>query len=129
MSVAIVKYDQGKMQHKIEVGSHKLISDISEKEGGENHGPSPHDYLAVALAACTSMTLRMYATRKAWPLESADSTVTLNQQKDVTKFEIRIHLSGDLSPEQKDRLLEIAQHCPVHRALSGKIEITTSLID
>ncbi|WP_413288669.1 OsmC family protein [Bdellovibrio sp. HCB337] len=115
------------MKHEIQVGSHHLIADVSTAEGGEDLGPSPHDYLAVALASCTAITLRMYAQRKSWPLKSADTLVNVDHQKEVTKFDRRINLIGDLDDEQRKRLLDIANHCPIHKALSGKIEITTSL--
>lgn len=128
MNTAIAKYEQGKMKHEILVGSHHLISDVSVQEGGENLGPSPHDYLAVALASCTAITLRMYATRKGWPLISADTTVNLDHQKTVVKFDRQIHLVGELSEEQKIRLLDIANHCPIHQALTGKIEVISSLV-
>jgi putative redox protein len=128
MYTATAKYEQGKMKHEILVGTHHFVSDISEKEGGENIGPSPHDFLAAALAACTAITLRMYAGRKSWPLKSADTTVNLDHQKGLVKFDRQIHLVGDLSNEQRQRLLDIANRCPVHEALSSKIEISTILI-
>lgn len=128
MNTATAKYQQGKMSHEIHVGSHTLVSDVSAAEGGEDLGPSPHDYLAGALAACTALTLRMYALRKGWPLQSADTTVTLDHQKTLSAFDRKIHLVGDLNEEQKARLLDIANHCPIHQALSGKIDIVTSLV-
>jgi putative redox protein len=127
MNTAVAKYQQGKMKHEIQIGNHVAISDVSIPEGGEDLGPSPHDYLAVALAACTALTLRMYALRKGWPLQSADTSVTLDHQKTLSKFDRKIHLVGDLNEEQKNRLLDIANHCPIHQALTGKIEIVTSL--
>ncbi|MBS1971177.1 MAG: OsmC family protein [Bdellovibrionales bacterium] len=128
MNTAIAKYQQGKLSHGIQVGNHTLVSDVSVAEGGEDLGPSPHDYLAVALAACTALTLRMYALRKGWPLQSADTTVILDHQKAASKFDRKIHLVGELNDEQKARLLDIANHCPIHQALSGKIDIVTSLV-
>jgi len=127
MYTAIAKYEQGLMKHELQVGNHHLVADVTVKEGGEDLGPSPHDYLAVALASCTAITLRMYAQRKAWPLKSADTTVTVDHQKELTKFDRKINLVGDLDEEQRTRLLQIANMCPVHKALSGKIEITTAL--
>jgi len=128
MNIAIAKYSEGKMKHEVQVGSHQIIADVSVKEGGEDLGPSPHDFLAIALASCTAITLRMYATRKGWPLLSADTTVNLDHQKDLVKFDRQIHLVGDLSEEQKQRLLDIANHCPIHQALTGKIEVNTKLV-
>jgi putative redox protein len=128
MDTAVVTFEQGKMQHEVRVGSHHLISDVSVAEGGEDLGPTPHEYLAIALASCTAITLRMYALRKGWPLQSADTTVTLDHQKTQSKFDRKIHLVGDLTDEQKSRLLEIANHCPIHQALTGKIEVFTNLV-
>ena len=112
----------------LQVNQHSLIVDEPLEKGGEDLGPSPHDFLAIALASCTAITLRMYATRKGWPLLSADTTVNLDHQKDLVKFDRQIHLVGDLSEEQKQRLLDIANHCPIHQALTGKIEVNTKLV-
>lgn len=128
MNIAVAKYQHGKMKHEILVGSHQVISDVSLAEGGENLGPSPHDFLAAALAACTAITLRMYAQRKGWPLQSADTTITLDHQKALVKFDRQINLIGELNEEQRARLLDIANHCPIHQALTGKIEVSTKLV-
>ncbi len=128
MNTATAKYQQGKLSHELQVGRHTLVSDVSAAEGGEDLGPSPHDYLTAALAACTALTLRMYALRKGWPLQSADTTVTLDHQKTLSTFDRKIHLIGDLNEEQRTRLLEIANRCPIHQVLIGKIDITTSLV-
>lgn len=127
MYTAVAKYEQGKMKHEVLIGTHHLVADVSPAEGGEDLGPTPHDFLAAALASCTAITLRMYATRKGWPLQSADTTVVLDHQKTSVKFDRKITLVGIVDEEQKARLLDIANRCPVHQALSGKIEIVTSL--
>jgi putative redox protein len=109
--------------------------------GGADTGPNPYDYLVASLGACTSMTLRMYADRKKWPLEAA--TIRLRHKKvhaedceeceaksgTVDVIEREIDLDGDLDQEQRQRLLEIADRCPVHRTLHSRIEVMTSLKD
>ena len=127
MNRADVRFGTGKLNQAISVGTHSLVADVSMAEGGDATGPSPHDYLAVALGACTSMTLKMYAVRKAWPLRDARTTVTILEADGVARFARAITLVGELEAEQKTRLLEIANRCPVHKLLSGKIVIETRL--
>lgn len=118
---------------------HALLADEPESHGGENRGPTPYDFLAAALGSCTVMTLNMYARRKDWPLEMVEVSLTHDRihakdcedctTKDghihVLKRAIRLH--GDLDEAQKQRLLEIADRCPVHRTLEGEIRIRTQL--
>ena len=128
MNTAKVFYEKGKFRQEILVGNHHLVADVKTGEGGEDAGPSPHDYLATALGACTAITLRMYAVRKSWPLENAEVTVTFNKEGVTSKLDRKIHLVGPLDDTQKERLLGIANQCPVHKTLTGKIEITTTLV-
>ncbi len=79
-----------------------------------------------SLAACTAMTVQMYADRKSWPLKEAKVSVQITQENNqATVFERTVELIGDLDEEQKARLIDIANRCPIHRLLSGKIEINT----
>ncbi len=123
-----VQKASGKFQQEITVGRHRLIADVDLASGGEDAGPSPHDLLASALGACTAITVQMYAQRKAWPVENVDVTVTLDKEGEVTKLHRKIQLIGALDQQQRERLLAIANQCPVHKTLSGKIEIATSLV-
>jgi putative redox protein len=127
MSRATVRHEQGKMRQEITVGEHRLVSDVSVAEGGEAAGPSPHDYLAAALGACTALTLRLYARHKKWPLENAEVVVDLTHEAGLAKFERRLRLDGPLDAAQRERLLKVAESCPVHKALTGRIEIVTQL--
>jgi putative redox protein len=114
-----------------------LTLDEPAAVGGTDSGPTPYDHLAVALGACTSMTVRMYADRKGWPLEAV--TVGVRHAKvqaedsaggrpgRFDRFECIIGLEGDLDDAQRSRLLEIAGRCPVHRTLQGEVRIETQL--
>ena len=123
------QFGVGPIQQKITVGNFQLLADIEEASGGANTGPSPHEYLATALASCTSMTLKMYAGRKAMNLTNAIVTVHIEREDDIEKFNRDIQLFGELKEEEKQRLLEIANKCPIHKALTGEIQIKTQLVN
>jgi putative redox protein len=105
-----------------------LLSDVDASKGDGDSSPSPHEYLATALAACTGMTLKMYASRKSWGLENAIVTVDINRVDDVERFTRDITLVGNLDAEQTARLMDIADKCPVHKALIGTITVETRLM-
>lgn len=118
----------GPLQQVIEIGPHRLLTDVGPESGGEASGPAPHDLLAAALAACTTLTVNLYARRKDWPLTEVQVSVRHGQEGAAYALHRNIHYIGALSDEQKARLTEIANHCPVHKTLSGKIDITTETI-
>lgn len=128
MRKVVSQFGEGALQQKLTVGDLCFLSDAEVSKGGAGTGPSPHEYLGAALAACTSMTLKMYAGRKAMHLDNAIVTVGIERQDDVEIFFREIQLQGNLNPEEKERLLEIANKCPINKALAGQIQIKTQLV-
>ena len=122
------QFGSGAYAQSVTVGSHQLASDVDVSKGGSDSGPSPHEYLAAALATCTGMTLKMYAGRKSWALENAIVTVNISRADEIERFTRTISLVGNLDAEQTARLLDIADKCPVHKALIGTIAIETQLV-
>lgn len=116
---------QGKLQHVIEIGQHRLLTDVPETLGGEDTGPEPHDLLAAALASCTAITVTMYAKRKGWPLEDIDVRIEHGKLDQAYVLTRRIAYVGSLSAEQREMLTAVANKCPVHKTLSGEIRIVT----
>ena len=139
--VVVRETRNSKFQQTVTVGPHRLIADEPVGAGGDDTGPGPYDFLLAGLGACTSMTMRLYADRKSLPLERV--TVTLKHNKihaeDCAECETQeglldqidrvITMDGALEPEQRERLMEIADKCPVHRTLKSEIRILTRSAD
>lgn len=111
-------------------GTHQWMADEPESVGGGDTGPSPAQLLCSSLAACTAITVRMYAARKQWPLTGIGVRIEMNPegttQEDGTVLERTLTFEGDLDEEQRERLLQIANACPVHKLLTGGIAIPTA---
>ena len=130
---------EGFLRQRVRTGTHEFYADEPPEAGGSDSGPDPYALLLAALGACTSITLQLYAKRKEWPLERVEISLRYSRvyaddcadfDKPRTKIdpiERHIHLAGSLSEDQRNRLLEIAQRCPVHRTLSSKITIRDHL--
>lgn len=138
-SQVVSKTEQGSYTTEIKAGRHHFLADEPEDVGGADLGPSPYELLSSGLAACTSMTLHMYAARKKWDLKEV--LVHVDHNKDygqdcaecekssakIEHFSRKIELEGHLSDEQIQKLLEIADKCPVHKTLYSEIKVNTEL--
>lgn len=112
-----------------------MIADEPENFGGNDFGPTPYDLVSAGLAACSAMTMQMYARHKKWPLENVEVHVSHskehaidcehceNADSKIDSFMKVISINGNLTDEQRSRLLEIADRCPVHRTLTGRVQI------
>ena len=116
---------------RIKIRDHLLHGDEPVDEGGANAGPKAHEMLCAALASCTAITLRMYADRKQWPVRSIQVDVTLQRDAGAgavgSVFDMAVRVDGELTDEQRARVLQIAGMCPVHKTLHGAIAINTRL--
>jgi putative redox protein len=128
---AVVRTGRGRYHTEILTAGHSLVADEPESVGGTDTGPTPTGLLMAALGACTTITLRMYADRKEWPLEEIgvrlQHTKLKTSDPKTTEISQTLELVGPLSAEQRDRLLEIAHRCPVHRALKAGVLMPMSL--
>ncbi len=119
----------GRDHYKTELmtSGHQTIVDEPEELGGTNLGPAPGEFLMISLASCTAITLRMYADRKKWNVEKIRVEVAFEKAQYKTIFKREISFEGDLDDDQRARLLQIANSCPVHKTLTNPIEIETVL--
>ncbi len=134
----VVREGAARYTQVIQSGRHVWVADEPESIGGDDRGPTPYDLLLSALGTCTAITLRMYADRKRWPLERAE--IALRHERVhaedcdgcekpgsmIERVHKQVRLVGELDDEQRDRLMEIADKCPVHRTLMGKLEIKST---
>jgi putative redox protein len=140
-NVVVRETRNSKFQQTVAIGPHRMLADEPVAAGGEDSGPGPYDFLLAGLGACTSMTMRLYADRKSLPLERV--TVTLKHSKiyaqDCAECETEagmldqidrvIAMEGNLDAEERKKLMEIADKCPVHRTLTSEIHIVTQAAD
>ena len=135
--VMVMDADGGPVEQRIFDGRHRLVADEPAPQGSDA-GPGPYEYLLMALGSCTSITLRLYARRKGWPLErtvvrlhhekihAADCADCETREGKLDRIERRIELIGPLDQAQRQRLMQIADMCPVHRTLTSEIKIVTT---
>jgi putative redox protein len=140
-NVVVRETRNSKFQQTVSIGPHRMLADEPIAAGGEDTGPGPYDFVLAGLGACTSMTMHLYAERKSLPLERV--TVTLKHSKihadDCAECETKagmldqidrvIAMEGNLDAEQRGKLMEIADKCPVHRTLTSEIHIVTRVAD
>ena len=132
-----VNAGQTRFLQNISVGPHSLQGDESIEVGGNDAGANPHELLLAALGTCASITVQMYAERKQWPLDGVRIALSFAQThssatgsrdgKDANEIEMDISFEGNLSDEQRERLLQVAGKCPVHRILTSSIPIRAKL--
>lgn len=124
------KPEDGAFHSEIDAHGHALVGDESRASGGADAGPSPHDYLLVSLGTCTAMTLRAYAAHKGIDLQRVCVRVDYVEDEagadGVTRIRREIELDGELDAAQRERMVQIAERCPVHRTLTGEIRIETA---
>lgn len=131
----------GRFTQDVRMGPHRIVADEPTSLGGDDEGPSPYQLLLAALGTCTSMTVRMYAERKGWPLDGVhvalahdriyaqDCADCETKEGQIDRITRAITLRGALDDVQRARLLEIADKCPVHKTLTGEIRIETALVE
>jgi putative redox protein len=139
--VTVTESCDGPYAQAIDASGHPLRGDEPEHAGGHDTGPNPYDLLMAALGSCTSMTLRMYANHKQWPLgrvsvrlthekiHAADCAECETKDGKLDRFDRVIAIEGDLDDEQRARLLQIADRCPVHRTLHSEVHVVTRLAE
>lgn len=139
-AVRVTETGNGRYEVLVEAGSHAFLADEPESMGGGDMGPDPYQLLSAGLGACTAITLRMYANRKGWPLEKVSVEVSHEKEhaedcerceegRKVDIFERKLWVHGNLDEEQRARLLEIADKCPVHKTLMEPGMVRTHLLE
>jgi putative redox protein len=120
---AISRRVGGKLEQDVSVRGHRLTADEPPDMGGQDSGPSPQELLAASLASCTAITMEMYAERKGWDVGEivVDVDYEPAQRGSPTRFVMEVQMPKELPEEQRDRLMQIAAKCPVHRALEGEV--------
>jgi putative redox protein len=120
---AIARRDDGALKQTVEVRGHSVIADEPKQNGGNDAGPSPQELLAASLASCTAITVAMYARRKGWDIGDVEVDVDYEpaQRGSPTRFTMDVSLPKELPEDQRERLMQIAAKCPVHRTLEGEV--------
>ena len=120
---ATARRENGTLKHDVAIREHMVVADEPEENGGDDSGPSPQELLAASLASCTAITIEMYAKRKGWDVGdlSVDVDYEPAQRGSPTKFVMNVRFPKELPEDQRERLMQIAAKCPVHRALEGEV--------
>jgi putative redox protein len=120
---AITSRVDGRLRQRVTIRGHELTADEPRDHGGEDTGPSPQELLAASLASCTAITMEMYAARKGWDVGEivVDVDYEPAQRGSPTRFAMEIQIPKELPEDQRERLLQIAAKCPVHRTLEGEV--------
>jgi putative redox protein len=120
---ATARRENGTLRHDVEIRDHVVVADEPTDNGGADSGPSPQELLAASLASCTAITMEMYANRKGWNVGEVVVDVNYEpaQRGSPTRFRMEVRMPKDLPEEQRERLMQIAAKCPVHRTLEGEV--------
>jgi putative redox protein len=123
MRTATARRQNGSYKHGVTVRTHTVTVDEPEDQGGEDSGPDPQEMLAVSLSSCVAITVEMYARRKGWEIGDVECEVDYEpaQRGSPTKFNLTLRLPKELPEDQRERLMQIAAKCPVHRTLEGEV--------
>lgn len=127
---AVTELDQSHYKTKVYAGGHFIYADEPAELGGTDEGMSPAALLLASLGSCTAITIRMYADRKNYPLTAIKIELAISAEEEMTpgtKITRLLEFSGDLTAEQRDRLAQIADKCPIHKMLSNPIQIVSSV--
>lgn len=127
MTIVANKAAQGHYQTQLVAGDARWLADADLGAGGDGSLPDPHQLLDAALAACTAITLRMYAERKGIKLDDVEVRIDHTEADGVYQLQRTLSFKGELTEQERTRLTEIANRCPVHRSLTGRIEISTEV--
>ena len=127
-AVRTTKASAGAIAQQLQIGPHCLITDVAKEVGGDDLGPDPHELLDAALASCTALTITLYAKRKGMRLANVEVEVDHDEHDGLYRMRRDIRVTGELTDDERARLLEIANQCPVHRTLSGRFEIVSKLV-
>jgi putative redox protein len=120
---ATARRENGTLRHDVEIRDHVVVADEPTDNGGDDSGPSPQELLAASLASCTAITMEMYANRKGWDVGEVVVDVNYEpaQRGSPTRFQMEVRMPKELAGEQRERLMQIAAKCPVHRTLEGEV--------
>jgi putative redox protein len=120
---ATARRENGTLRHDVEIRDHVVVADEPTDNGGDDSGPSPQELLAASLASCTAITMEMYANRKGWNIGEVVVDVNYEpaQRGSPTRFRMEVRMPKELPEEQRERLMQIAAKCPVHRTLEGEV--------
>jgi putative redox protein len=126
---AIARRENGTLKHDVEIRRHLVVADEPTENGGADSGPSPQELLAASLASCTAITMVMYAKRKGWDIGDVVVDVDYEpaQRGSPTRFKLDVRMPKELPEDQRERLMQIAAKCPVHRTLEGEVMFEESV--
>ncbi|HTH17593.1 MAG TPA: OsmC family protein [Magnetospirillum sp.] len=132
-TVVVASTGEGRLTQAVMIGRHTFRADEPLEAGGDDFGPTPHELLLAALGTCTAMTVKMVADRKKWPLDHVEvrlrrGSLAKEDGSHATLILRDIVLDGALDEDQRKKLLDVAEHCPVHKTLTGEIKIVTGLV-